>query len=89
VQQRRLLLHVTLVPEREREQTPELPAAVLDPVDMVVDEPGDDGRIEETLAAQRLRRERRTRERLELAAQPGCSRDRETALAAVHDLAWQ
>ncbi len=44
-------------------------------------------RLEEALRAQRLRRQRRARERLELAAQPGGGGNREAALAPVHDLA--
>src|SRR4051794_21902905 len=83
---RRLLLDVALVPEREREKAPQLPAPVLRAGDVLVDVPVDDARLEEALRAQRLRREGRARERLELSSQPGGGRDREAALSPVHDL---
>src|SRR5205809_1144319 len=86
-QERRLLLDVALVPEREREQAPELAAPVLRAGDVLVEQPGHRRRLEEALRAQGVRRQRRARERLELAAEPRGRRDREAALAPVHDLA--
>src|SRR6266496_1582095 len=83
-QERRLLLDVSLVPEREREQAPELPAPVLGTGDVLVEQPQHRLRPEEALAGERVRRERRAREGRELASQPGGGRDREPALPAVH-----
>ena len=46
-------LDVALVPEREREQPPELPAQVLAAGDVLVEQPRDRRRVEEALAPQR------------------------------------
>src|SRR5712691_1168878 len=86
-ERRRLLLDVALVPQREGEQAPELPAPVLHACDVLVEQTRHRLRLEEPLRAQRRGRERRAGERLELPAQPGCGWDREAALAAVYDLA--
>ena len=59
-----------LVPERESEQSPELAAAILASLDMVVDQPRDDGRLEVTLTTQGVRRQCLARKWFELAAQP-------------------
>src|SRR5207248_9229571 len=89
VEPRRLLLDVPLVPEREGEQPPQLTAPVPPTRDVLVDQPRDRLRLEEALAVQVLGRQRGARERLQLAAQPGGGRDREAALATVHDLRRQ
>ena len=80
---------MSLVPEREREQAPELAREVLPSRDVRVDQTLDRLRTEEPLALERGRRERLAGEALEVAAQPGCGRDREPALAAVDDRARQ
>ena len=86
-QRARRSLDVRLVPEREREQAPELARQVRAARDVVVEHAPDGGRLEVALPPERLVREDVARERLELAAQPGRGGDREAALAAVHDLA--
>src|SRR5436190_6428837 len=80
-------LDVALIPERQREEAPELPREIGAAGDVVVEHAPNGGSLQQALAAQRLRRERLARERLELAAQPGRGRNRKAALAAVHDLA--
>ncbi len=77
---------MSLVPEREREQPPELAAQVLAARDVVVDQPGHGLGPEVALAPQRLGRERLAREGLEVAAQPCRGRDREAALAPAQQL---
>src|SRR5262245_56340204 len=79
-------LDVPFVPEREREQPPQLPAQVLAARDVVVDEAPDGVRPEEALPGQPFGRERLAGERLEVAPQPGGGRNREPALAAAQEL---
>src|SRR5512133_3613072 len=81
----RLALDVPLVPEREREQPPELARQVLPAGHMAVDQPLDGLGPEETLAAECLLAQRLAGERLELAAQPGRCRNREAAFLAADD----
>src|SRR5206468_8148865 len=82
-------LDVPLVPEREREQAPELAAQILASGDVVVEQARHRLRPEEALTAQRLGREDVACERLELAAEPRRGGNREAALAAADDLAWK
>src|SRR5438045_1065323 len=63
----RLPLDVALVPEREREQPPQLPREVLAPGDVVVEQARHDTGIEVALAAQGVRGKRLAGERLERA----------------------
>src|SRR6266511_5714947 len=77
---------MALVPEREREQSPELAAPVLPARDVLVEEASHRLVAEEAMPAQHVCGERVAREGLELAREPRCGRNRETALAAVHDL---
>src|SRR5436190_23729520 len=69
-------LHVTLVPEREREQPPELPRPVALPGDVLIEQPPHGLGTEEALPPERRGRERLARERLEVAAEPRCRGDR-------------
>src|SRR5439155_7434559 len=85
----RCSLDVVFVPEREREQTPQLPAQVLSPLHVVVEQARDGVRPEEPLPPQPFRRQRLACERLQLAAQPGRGGNREAALLSVHDLTGQ
>ncbi len=80
---------MVLVPEREREQPPELAREIRPAVDVVVEQARHGLRAEEALAVDRVGVQRRSGERLQLAAEPGGGGDRETALAAVDDLARQ
>src|SRR6266545_7785877 len=82
-------LDVALVPEREREQSPELAAPVLPARDVLVEEESHGLVAEEAVSAQHICGERVARERLELAGEPRGGRNRETALATVHDLCGQ
>ena len=86
-ERRRLLLDVPLVPEREREQAPELAAPVLAPGDVLVEQARHRLGRKKPCRSSVAGGERLARERLELAAQPRRRGDREAALAAVHDLA--
>src|SRR4051794_17429735 len=82
-------LDVALVPERQREEAPELPRQIGAPGDVLVEHAPNGGRLQQALAAQRLGGKRLAGERLELAAQPGRRRDREAALASLYDLAGE
>src|SRR5205085_8737617 len=77
-------LDVPFVPEREREQPPELPRQVLAAPDVVVEHARHSCGLEDTLPAYGRRRQRLAGERLELTPQPGGGGDREAALAPVH-----
>src|SRR5207248_6867787 len=79
----RLLHHVALVPERERQQPPQLPAPILRASDVLVEQPRHGPRLEEALRAQCRGREGCAGEGLELAAQPGRGGNREAAFAPV------
>ena len=57
-------LDVALVPEREREQAPELAREVLAAGDVIVEHARDGRRLQEALAAEHVGRERLARERL-------------------------
>src|SRR5581483_723947 len=85
----RLLLDVALVPEREREQAPQLPAVVLAARDVGVDQSAHDLRPEKALPCERVCRQSLPCEGRELPAEPCRGRDREPPLAPVDDLAWQ
>src|SRR5438132_5197052 len=87
-ERRRLALDVALVPEREREQPPQLPAEIIAAGDVVVDHPPHRSRVEEPLPPQGVGRQGVPRERLELTAQPRGRGNREASLLAVHDPAW-
>jgi hypothetical protein len=52
---------VTLVPEREGDQPPELAREILPAGDVSVEKPRDDDRIEEALPPETLRREKLAR----------------------------
>src|SRR5437762_11324629 len=80
---------MSFVPQGEGEQPPELAAAILTPGDVVVQQACNHLGTEEALAVQRFSRERLPRKRLEFAPEPGARWDREPALLAVDDLAWQ
>src|SRR5262249_60223256 len=84
-----LALHVALVPEREREQSPQLTAQILPAGDMLVEQRLHHSRLEESLPPKSLFGQRLACERLELAAQPRRGWDREPSLLAVHDLSRQ
>src|SRR5262249_46521191 len=71
-------LDVTLVPERERKQPPELAREVLATCGVVVEETSHHGRLEVALPSERLGRERLTGKGLELSTQPGGRGNRET-----------
>jgi hypothetical protein len=83
------VLYVLLVPEREREQAPQLAAPVLLSGDVLVEEALHRLVGEEALAAQDVRRQRVAREGLELPGQPGGGGNREPSLAAAHDACRQ
>src|SRR5207244_8489195 len=78
-----------LVPQRERKQSPELPAPVLISLYVLVEQPRHRLVVEETLPPERVRRQRVACERLELATQPRRGGDREPALPPVDDLLRQ
>src|SRR3954462_4319274 len=78
-----------LVPQREREQSPELAREVLAARYMGVEDPLHRLGAEVALPSQGLRCERLARERHELAAQPRRRGDREATLATVDDLTRQ
>ena len=80
---------MAFVPEREREQPPQLTRQVLPPGDVRVQDARDDLRAEEPLPREHRLRQRLPRKGLELAAQPRGRGDREAALASVHDPARQ
>src|SRR3954470_583057 len=79
-------LDVVLVPERERQQSPQLAREILAAGDVIVEHARDRFGAEEALTPERVARQGLARERLEVAAQPrGCGNG-EAALASVHDL---
>ena len=74
---------VAIVPERERQQAPDLAAVVLAALDVGVEQGANRVGPEPPLPLDCGRRKHVPRERLEVAAQPGRGGDREPLLAAV------
>src|SRR5258708_24412810 len=77
----RSALEVALVPQLEREQRPELLAVVAAPVQVFIDQPLDDKRIEEALAREPFGRKHRQHLLLQRAPKPLRDRNPEPLLA--------
>ena len=79
------ILNVPLVPEREGEQAPQLPAQGPPCRRRVLENALDRAGVEEPLPAERLGRQGVAGERLQLPAKPRCGGNREAALAAAKE----